>query len=189
MTMKNTDISFEEALKDLEKIVEELNNGDMDLEKVYERFKKPLSILNKSGKKIGMHLHDHSGKGYFNYRQLKKYKINKCDSSIRGMGKGFGNLRTEQIIKPKYFNIGTFITAPPMPIGAEINPETRPKIILNCSLNLFLLILLWEDLLLLLSLSCKLLLFVVGVFVIFAYCLLMEQIIICKLMARHHGKR
>lgn len=80
-------------------------HGDMDLEKVYERFKKPLSILSKSGKKIGMHLHDHSGKGYFNYRQLKKYKINKCDSSIRGMGKGFGNLRTEQIIKPKYFNI------------------------------------------------------------------------------------
>ena len=85
-------------------------HGDMDLEKVYERFKKPLSILSKSGKKIGMHLHDHSGKGYFNYRQLKKYKINKCDSSIRGMGKGFGNLRTEQIIKPKYFNIvGTLI--------------------------------------------------------------------------------
>ena len=80
-------------------------HGDMDLEKVYERFKKPLSILSKSGKKIGMHLHDHSGKGYFNYRQLKKYKINKCDSSMRGMGKGFGNLRTEQIIKPKYFNI------------------------------------------------------------------------------------
>ena len=80
-------------------------HGDMDLEKVYERFKKPLSILSKSGKKVGMHLHDHSGKGYFNYRQLKKYKINKCDSSIRGMGKGFGNLRTEQIIKPKYFNI------------------------------------------------------------------------------------
>ena len=42
-------------------------------------------------------------KGYFNYRQLKKYKINKCDSSIRGMGKGFGNLRTEQIINPKIF--------------------------------------------------------------------------------------
>ena len=80
-------------------------HGDMDLEKLYSRFKNPLLILTKSGKKVGMHLHDHSGKGYFNYRQLKKYKINKCDSSVRGMGKGFGNLRTEQIIKPKYFNI------------------------------------------------------------------------------------
>lgn len=80
-------------------------HGDMDLEKVYKKFVKPLSILTKSGKKIGMHLHDHSGKGYFNYRQLKKYKIYKCDSSIRGMGKGFGNLRTEQIVKPKNFKI------------------------------------------------------------------------------------
>ena len=80
-------------------------HGDMDLEKVYNKFKKPLYILTKSGKKVGMHLHDHSGKGYFNYRQLTKYKISKCDSSVRGMGKGFGNLRTEQIIKPKYFNI------------------------------------------------------------------------------------
>ncbi len=80
-------------------------HGDMDLEKLYNNFKKPLGILSKSGKKIGMHLHDHSGKGYFNYRQLKKYKIFKCDSSVRGMGKGFGNLRTEQIINPKHFNI------------------------------------------------------------------------------------
>lgn len=80
-------------------------HGDMDLEKTYKKFKKPLTLLKKSGKKIGMHLHDHSGKGYFNFRQLKKYKIYKCDSSIRGMGKGFGNLRTEQIINPKYYNI------------------------------------------------------------------------------------
>ena len=80
-------------------------HGDMDLEKLYMKFKKPLSILEKSGKKIGMHLHDHSGKGYFNFRQLKKYNIDKCDSSVRGMGKGFGNLRTEQIVNPKYFNI------------------------------------------------------------------------------------
>jgi 4-hydroxy 2-oxovalerate aldolase len=85
-------------------------HGDMDLEKTYKKFAKPLSILSKSGKKVGMHLHDHSGKGYFNYRQLKRYKIFKCDSSVRGMGKGFGNLRTEQIVKPKYFKIiGTLV--------------------------------------------------------------------------------
>ena len=41
---------------------------------------------------------------------------------------------------PKYFNIGTFITAPPIPIGAEIKPEIKPKRIRKCSLNLFLLI-------------------------------------------------
>ena len=80
-------------------------HGDMDLERLFNRFKKPLEVLEKSGKSIGMHLHDHSGKGYFNYRMLKKYKISKCDSSVRGMGKGFGNLRTEYIVKPKYLNI------------------------------------------------------------------------------------
>ena len=85
-------------------------HGDMDLEKLYGKFKKGLKILVNSGKKVGMHLHDHSGKGYFNFRQLKKYKIFKCDSSIRGMGKGFGNLRTEQIVNPKYFTIiGTLV--------------------------------------------------------------------------------
>ena len=80
-------------------------HGDMDLEKSFFKFKDSLKILNKAGKNVGMHLHDHSGKGYFNFRQLKKYKINKCDSSVRGMGKGFGNLRTEQIIKPKYLKL------------------------------------------------------------------------------------
>jgi hypothetical protein len=31
---------------------------------------------------------------------------------------------------PKNFNIGTFITAPPIPIGAEIKPVIMPEIIL-----------------------------------------------------------
>jgi len=85
-------------------------HGDMDLEKKYYKFRKPLQVLSRAGKKVGMHLHDHSGKGYFNYRQLKKYKIFKCDSSVRGMGKGFGNLRTEQIVNPKFFKIiGTLV--------------------------------------------------------------------------------
>ena len=75
----------------------------MDLEKLYSRFKNPLLILTKSGKKVEC-TYDHSGKGYFNYRQLKNIKLTNA-IVVRGMGKGFGNLRTEQIIKPKYFNI------------------------------------------------------------------------------------
>ena len=46
MTMKNTDISFEEALKALEKIVEELNNGDMDLEKAITAYEKGIKLKN-----------------------------------------------------------------------------------------------------------------------------------------------
>ena len=40
MTVKKNDISFEEALKDLEKIVEDLNNGDMELEKAITAYEK-----------------------------------------------------------------------------------------------------------------------------------------------------
>ena len=80
-------------------------HGDMDLERLYKKFKKGLKLLEKSKKKIGMHLHDHSGKGYFNYRQLEKYNIYNCDSSLRGMGKGFGNLRTEFIVKQMYLEV------------------------------------------------------------------------------------
>ena len=48
-------------------------------------------------------MHDHSGKGYFNYRLINKFDFTMADSSIRGMGKGFGNLRTEFIINKKYY--------------------------------------------------------------------------------------
>ena len=46
MTKKNNDISFEEALKDLEKIVEELNNGDMELEKAITAYEKGIQLKN-----------------------------------------------------------------------------------------------------------------------------------------------
>ena len=37
---------------------------------------------------------------------------------------------------PKYLNIGTFIIAPVIPIGADIKPDKKPKIILGKKLNL-----------------------------------------------------
>ena len=46
MTMKKNDISFEEALKKLEEIVEELNNGDMDLEKAITAYEKGIQLKN-----------------------------------------------------------------------------------------------------------------------------------------------
>tara|TARA_B100001123_G_C15114417_1_gene948768 strand:- start:108 stop:1049 length:942 start_codon:yes stop_codon:yes gene_type:complete len=76
-------------------------HGSMDLSKLFKKFDKVIKKLKRSGKEIGMHLHDHSGKGYFNFRQLQKYKIYMSDASVRGMGKGFGNLRLEHIINLK----------------------------------------------------------------------------------------
>ena len=37
---------------------------------------------------------------------------------------------------PKNLNIGTFIIAPVMPIGAEIEPDIKPKTALGKKLNL-----------------------------------------------------
>ena len=41
---KKKDISFEEAMKDLEKIVEELNNEDLDLEKAINAYEKGVVL-------------------------------------------------------------------------------------------------------------------------------------------------
>ena len=46
MAVKKNDISFEEALKDLEKIVEDLNNGDMELEKAITAYEKGIKLKN-----------------------------------------------------------------------------------------------------------------------------------------------
>ena len=98
-------------------------HGSMDLSKLFNKFNKAIHLLKKSGKEVGMHLHDHSGKGYFNFRQLKKYKIFMSDASVRGMGKGFGNLRLEHIINLKHISklaqfinkYNALLTMPPNP--------------------------------------------------------------------------
>ena len=46
MTDKKNDISFEEALKDLEKIVEDLNNGDLELEKAITAYERGIQLKN-----------------------------------------------------------------------------------------------------------------------------------------------
>jgi 4-hydroxy 2-oxovalerate aldolase len=79
-------------------------HGCLDFEKIDKVFKPSLKIFKKNNIKFGMHLHDHSGKGYFNYRLIDKFNFTMADASIRGMGKGFGNLRTEFIIDKKYYS-------------------------------------------------------------------------------------
>jgi 4-hydroxy 2-oxovalerate aldolase len=78
-------------------------HGCIDFSKIDKIFKPSLKIFKDKKIKFGMHLHDHSGKGYFNYRLINKFGFTMADSSIRGMGKGFGNLRTEFIIDKKYY--------------------------------------------------------------------------------------
>lgn len=78
-------------------------HGCIDFSKIKKIFKPSLKLFKQKKIKFGMHLHDHSGKGYFNYRFLNDFGFTMADFSIRGMGKGFGNLRTEFIIDEKYY--------------------------------------------------------------------------------------
>ena len=45
-----------------------------------------------------MHLHDHRGKAYSNFKMLKDIGFTGFDASTRGMGKGIGNLRLESVV-------------------------------------------------------------------------------------------
>ena len=72
--------------------------GCLDLSKDFNTFKEGISILKKNQKEIGMHMHDHNGKSYFNSTLLKDLGFDSLDTSIRGMGKGAGNLKLEYII-------------------------------------------------------------------------------------------
>ena len=45
----------------------------------------------------GLHLHDHPGKAYFNYRNLGNAGFGATDVSLGGIGKGLGNLNLELV--------------------------------------------------------------------------------------------
>jgi len=50
--MSDTEKSFEEALSDLEKIVEELENGELTLEQSLERFQKGIELSKYCNKRL-----------------------------------------------------------------------------------------------------------------------------------------
>jgi len=77
-------------------------HGDLDLTKDFNRFKIGFDIFKSSGKKVGFHLHDHSGMGMVNYRELIRQGVESTDTSVRGMGKGSGNLKLEYVVDKKH---------------------------------------------------------------------------------------
>ncbi len=72
-------------------------HGGLDLGKNLEMFKQFTKIIKEIGMIPGLHLHDHSGKAYFNYRNLLSAGFNATDVSLGGLGKGLGNLRLEHV--------------------------------------------------------------------------------------------
>ena len=75
--------------------------GCIDLSIDINKFNQGITILKNSNKQIGMHMHDHNGKSYFNSTLLHDLQFDFIDTSIRGMGKGSGNLKLEYVIGKK----------------------------------------------------------------------------------------
>jgi 4-hydroxy 2-oxovalerate aldolase len=73
-------------------------HGSLDFRQVGETFIEPVKKLKDSGIQVGMHLHDHSGKAFLNFTLLSSIGFTGFDASTRGMGKGVGNLRLEQVV-------------------------------------------------------------------------------------------
>ena len=72
-------------------------HGGLDLGDNLEMFSRFTRLIKKTGMIPGLHLHDHSGKAYFNYRNLLKAGFDSTDVSLGGLGKGLGNLRLEHV--------------------------------------------------------------------------------------------
>ena len=77
-------------------------HGNLDFTVTLAKFFLNWEKLKTAGKKVGMHLHNHTGKAYFNYG-ICQYNpfIDSVDTSIRGMGKGAGNLQLEHVLPDK----------------------------------------------------------------------------------------
>jgi 4-hydroxy 2-oxovalerate aldolase len=72
-------------------------HGGLDLEKDLVMFKRFTKLIKKTGISPGLHLHDHSGRAYFNYRNLVRAGFEATDVSLGGLGKGLGNLKLEHV--------------------------------------------------------------------------------------------
>ena len=72
-------------------------HGGLDLAENLEIFQRFTKLIKETGIIPGLHLHDHSGKAYFNYRNLVKAGFDATDVSLGGIGKGLGNLKLEHV--------------------------------------------------------------------------------------------
>ena len=75
-------------------------HGTLDLKTEQEKYRDIASLVVSHGIIPGFHLHDHSGKAYFNYRHLPECGFGSTDASLVGIGKGDGNLPLETILNP-----------------------------------------------------------------------------------------
>ena len=77
-------------------------HGSLDFEIDGKRFQDAVKSLTDMNINVGMHLHDHRGKAYSNFKMLKEIGFTGFDASTRGMGKGVGNLKLENVIRDNH---------------------------------------------------------------------------------------
>ena len=73
-------------------------HGSLDLEANGEIFERSAHKILEMGASPGFHLHDHSGRGFHNFRLLESLGFEITDISLNGLGKGGGNLHLEHVI-------------------------------------------------------------------------------------------
>ena len=73
-------------------------HGSIDLEHQGAEFADYARRITDVGSEPGFHLHNHTGKAFFNHRLLGELGYVISDGSINGLGKGLGNLALEQVV-------------------------------------------------------------------------------------------
>jgi 4-hydroxy 2-oxovalerate aldolase len=75
------------------------SHGNLNMAKSIGDYEKVFKVLDESGMKWGFHLHNHTGRAVLNYWILSQTRCSYIDFSVRGLGKGAGNLRAEDVIR------------------------------------------------------------------------------------------
>lgn len=75
-------------------------HGALDLHRDSSIYKEYSRMISDNGMTPGLHLHDHSGKAFLNYKIGQDIGFKSFDFSLGGMGKGVGNLRLEHVVDP-----------------------------------------------------------------------------------------
>ena len=79
-------------------------HGSLDFFNLEENFEKFILKLKKINKIVGFHFHDNIGTAYSNYIFSRNNNFTTFDSTITGIGRGGGNLKTEIIFKNDLIN-------------------------------------------------------------------------------------
>ena len=74
------------------------SHGNLNLMEDYWKFEDAINTMRENNFFTGFHLHNHTDRALLNYYYAKNTNVSMTDTSIRGLGKGGGNLKLENVI-------------------------------------------------------------------------------------------